>query len=150
MLDHAAEVERAGADLVRAIGVPQRDAVLAADPRPVIVQAAARLVVERGAGHAAIGLPCMGAREDVVAHRGRQRREALAQQLALERRHAEALVAAVAAAGSAADVLAPARDHRRDAVVDEAQVTAQALATSGIHGRPQWTCTTGSNSHLAS
>src|SRR5690606_4140234 len=94
-VDDIAEVELARADLVGAVRMPQRNAVLAADPRAMRVETARAVGREHGAG--VTGAVRSGAREDVVPRFGGEPGEPVAEVVAFERRDGEGLRAAPAA-----------------------------------------------------
>src|SRR5690606_26436973 len=130
-VDDIAEVELARADLVGAVRMPQRNAVLAADPRAMRVETARAVGREHGAG--VTGAVRSGAREDVVPRFGGEPGEPVAEVVAFERRDGEGLRAAPAAPAAALDVLAIALHHRRDVAVDDREMDLEACEVGG-HG----------------
>ena len=120
-----AKVEPTGAELLRPIGVPQRDPILAADPRAMVVDLTGAVARERRTGLTAPGPIRSRSRRDLARNRWRRRCQPRAQHLTLELRHAKRLVATLAAARPTRDVFAVARHHRRDAVVDQPQMHPQ-------------------------
>jgi hypothetical protein len=113
--------------------MPQRNAVLATDPRTVGIEAARPLSVQYRTAHALVGSIDAGPCHNVVAHSLGGLVQSFPEPSPLDVGHAKRLMTAVAAPAAARDVLLIALHHRSHAVIEQPKVTAESLPLVGIH-----------------